>query len=218
MAQFAVIFDMDGVIVDSNPAHTIALKQFCARHGFDLTEEALRQKIYGRANKDWIRNLFGDITEAQLKAYATEKETLFREIYAASIEAVPGMESFLKKLEAAQIDKAIGTSAPPENVEFTLRHTKLGDYFSTIRNESHIQRGKPDPEIYLLVAEALGYAPAQCVVFEDSLSGVESANRAGCKVIGVSTTHTVEELSNTSLVISDFTSLDLSQVAALFEV
>jgi HAD superfamily hydrolase (TIGR01509 family) len=216
MANFAVIFDMDGVIVDSNPAHKIALNEFCTRYGFDLSEAELREKIYGRSNKDWIPNLFGEITKEQLKIYATEKETLFRDIYKDSIEAVAGIQSFLEKLEVAKIDKAIGTSAPPENVVFTLRHTQLESFFSTIRNESHIQRGKPDPEIYLLVAEALGYAPARCVVFEDSLSGVESANRAGCKVIGVSTTHTPEELSDTSFVISDFKDLEISQIEALF--
>ncbi len=216
MTDFAVIFDMDGVIVDSNPAHKIALKSFCEKYGYYLTEEQLREKIYGRSNKDWIRNLFGDITKAQLQTYATEKETLFREIYAQDITALAGLRTFLEALEQHQIPKAIGTSAPPENVEFTLSKTNLEGFFSTIRNESHIKKGKPDPEIYLLVAKALGFAPERCLVFEDSLSGVEAARRAGCKVIGVSTTHSPEELTDTELVIADFTQISIEQIKAMF--
>ncbi len=216
MTDFAVIFDMDGVIVDSNPAHKIALKIFCEKYGYYLSETQLREKIYGRSNKDWIRNLFGEITETQLQAYATEKETLFREIYAEDIVALAGLRTFLETLEQHQIPKAIGTSAPPENVAFTLSKTNLEGFFSIIRNESHIKKGKPDPEIYLLVAEALGFAPERCLVFEDSLSGVEAARRAGCKVIGVSTTHSPEELTDTELVIADFTQISIEQIKAIF--
>ena len=77
----AFIFDMDGVIVDSNPYHKIALQQFCKKLGYDLSEEQLREKIYGRTNKDWITNLFGDIGEAQIQRYAEEKEALYRQLY-----------------------------------------------------------------------------------------------------------------------------------------
>lgn len=216
MTDFAVIFDMDGVIVDSNPAHKIALKQFCEKYGYHLTEAQLREKIYGRSNKDWIRNLFGEITEAQLQAYATEKETLFRELYAPDIEPLAGLRTFLEGLEQHEIPKAIGTSAPPENVVFTLSKTNLEGFFSIIRNESHIKKGKPDPEIYLLVAEALGLPPAKCLVFEDSLSGVEAARRAGCKVVGVSTTHSPEELTDTEFVIADFTQIRPEQIKSIF--
>ena len=93
--KHAFIFDMDGVIVDSNPTHKIALKQFCAKHGYELTEQQLREKIYGRTNRDWLLNLFGDLSEETIREFAAEKESLFRELY-HDIKPVEGLVSFLQ--------------------------------------------------------------------------------------------------------------------------
>jgi beta-phosphoglucomutase len=204
----AFLFDMDGVIIDSNPFHKIALKAFCKKYGHDLDEEQLRNRIYGRTNKDWLANIFGTLEPAQLKRYADEKEELFRKIYDLEIKPVAGLREFLVKLDAMKIDRAIATSAPIENVVFTLEKTDLGQYFTTILDESHVTRGKPDPEIYLKTAAALGNRPERCIVIEDSLSGVRAGKSAGCKVIGITTTHTRSELSETDLVINDFVGLD----------
>src|SRR6267154_5537210 len=88
MKDYAFIFDMDGVIVDSNPYHKIALQQFCIKHGHPLTEEQLRTKIYGRTNKEWIAQLFGQLTPEQVARYADEKEALFRDLYTNDIRHV----------------------------------------------------------------------------------------------------------------------------------
>ena len=131
-SPFAVLFDMDGVLIDSNPYHKIALQQFCRKHGYDLSEDELRTRIYGRTNKDWITNLFGDISSDLLSRYADEKEALFREIYKNDIRPLKGLIDFLDLLEANRIPKAIATSAPRANVDFTLHHTGIGKYFSTV--------------------------------------------------------------------------------------
>ena len=204
----AFIFDMDGVIVDSNPAHKIALKQFCKKYGKDLSEEELREKIYGRRNQDWLVKIFGPMENDRLRSFADEKEELFREIYANDIEPVPGLPDFLRRLEDESLPCAIATSAPRSNVDFTLEKTGLARYFSTILDDSFVKEGKPHPDIYLKTAKALNFDPANCVVFEDSLAGVISARDAGCKVIGVTTTHTREELDGTDLIINDFRGLD----------
>lgn len=204
----AILFDMDGVIIDSNPFHKISLKQFCKKYGYDLSEEQLREKIYGRTNKDWIVNVFGPLDEKKLRAYADEKEALFREIYKNDIKPVDGLIPFLKHLDDLKIPRAIATSAPRANVDFTLAHTGTAKYFPVILDESFVSRGKPDPEIYLKTAAALKFAPENCIVFEDSLSGVTAGKRAGCKVVGITTTHTREELHETDLVIDDFNGLD----------
>jgi beta-phosphoglucomutase len=206
--EFAFLFDMDGVIIDSNPFHKVALKQFCKQHGHDLSEDHLREKIYGRTNKDWIPNVFGKIDDETLRKYADEKEALFRELYAKDIKPVEGLSDFLKLMEKEGIARAIATSAPRENVDFTLQKTALGKYFNTILDESFVSRGKPDPEIYLKTAAALGYQPEHCIVLEDSLSGVQSGKAAGCKVIGITTTHSEAELKDTDLVIKNFIGLD----------
>ena len=205
--KYAFIFDMDGVLVDSNPTHKIALKQFCKEHGYDLSEKDLREKIYGRTNKDWLLNLFGNLDEQTIRKYADEKEALFRRLY-TGIEPLKGLISFLDKLDASKIDRAIATSAPRANVDFTLKKTSTGHYFNTILDDSFVTEGKPNPQIYLKSAAALGYDPKNCVVFEDSLSGVQAGKRAGCKVVGITTTHTPEELTETDLVIDHFEGLD----------
>lgn len=199
---------MDGVIVDSNPAHKIALKQFCKKYGKDLTEEELREKIYGRRNQDWLVKVFGPLEDSEIKSYGDEKEQLFREIYHDDIKAVEGLEEFLKRLEKADLVRAIATSAPRANVDFTLARTNLGPFFTTILDDSYVEEGKPHPDIYLKTARALKADPRNCIVFEDSLAGVQSARAAGCKVIGLTTTHSREELSDTDLVIDDFVGLE----------
>lgn len=216
MQNFAVIFDMDGVIIDSNPFHKVALKEFVKKYGHDLNERELREKIYGRTNKEWIRNIFGEISPEKLHQYAQEKEALFRQLYENDIQALQGIQEFIEALESHKIPKAIGTSAPFENVEFVLQKTQLTKYFQTILDESHVDKGKPNPEIYIKVAKALGFPTEKCVVFEDSLSGVQSARDAGCKVVGVMTTHDEDELNQTDLQIKDFSGLKINQIAALF--
>ena len=199
---------MDGVIVDSNPYHKIALKQFCKKYGKDLSEEQLREKIYGRRNQDWLKTIFGSLDEGKMRKYADEKEELFRKVYEKDIKPLPGLKEFVLNLKRMNIPAAIATSAPRSNVDFTLERTGLKDYFDTILDDSFVDQGKPHPDIYLKTAAALKYDPRKCVVFEDSLAGVQSAKNAGCKVVGLTTTHTAEELQGTDLLIEDFKGVD----------
>lgn len=205
--EYAFIFDMDGVIVDSNPTHKIALKQFCKAHGYDLSENDLREKIYGRTNRDWLLNLFGQLDDETIRRYADEKEALFRSLY-SDIKPLDGLISFLDALDTLKINRAIATSAPRANVDFTLEKTNTERYFGTILDDSFVTEGKPNPQIYLKTAQAMGFDPAKCIVFEDSLSGVKAGKNAGCKVVGITTTHSHEELAETDFIIEDFVGLD----------
>ena len=132
MNSHAFIFDMDGVLIDSNPYHKIALNQFCAKHGHYLTDEQLLNKVYGRTNKEWLTNLFGPLPEATIHAYAEEKEALYRQLLEHDIKPVNGLLPFLDLLDKYDIARAIGTSAPQSNVAFTLSKTHTERYFSTI--------------------------------------------------------------------------------------
>jgi beta-phosphoglucomutase len=213
--SFAVIFDMDGVIVHSNPYHKIALQQFARKYGYQLSEQELKEKVYGRTNKTWLTNLFGELSEDKLKQYADEKEALFRDLYKDHIEPVKGLRNFLDFLVENEIPKAIGTSAPYANVEFTLSKTNLEKYFSIILDDTYVTNGKPDPEIYIKVAEALGKPNNQCIVIEDSLSGIIAGKKAGSKVIGITTTHSKVELAEADLVIDDFDELTVDKLRKL---
>ncbi len=217
MSKFAIIFDMDGVIVDSNPYHKIALKQFCKKYGYELTDEQLLQKIYGRTNKEWLTNLMGNLPEEQIHSYAEEKEALYRQLFKDDIKPVKGLIHFLDQLDHHQIARAIGTSAPQSNVVFTLSKTNTSKFFDIILNDTFVTHSKPHPEIYLKVAQALGLPNSQCIVIEDSLSGVEAGKAAGSKVIGITTTHTREELAHTDLVIDDFEKLSIGMLEELIE-
>lgn len=203
---------MDGVIIDSNPVHKIALKEFCHKYGHDLTEQQLIEKIYGRTNRDWILNIFGNIPDEEINRLADEKEALFRKLYDNDIRLVDGLDTFLEKLDQYKIPRAIGTSAPRANVDFTFVKTHTERYFPVVLDSSFVTIGKPNPQIYLKCAAALNLPPAQCIVIEDSLAGVAAGKAAGCKVIGITTTHTPEELGDVDMVIDNFTGLDPRKV------
>lgn len=213
--RFGVIFDMDGVIVDSNPFHKIALKEFCSGHGYELSDEQLLKRIYGRTNREWLTELFGKLPEDQLLEYTEEKEALYRKLFDEDIKPLKGLIRFLDHLDEQKVLRAIGTSAPRSNVDYTLTKTHTVKYFPTILHDAFVTHSKPDPEIYLKSAEALGLPNSQCIVIEDSLSGVEAGKRAGSKVIGVTTTHSGSELAHCDLVIDDFEGLTVEALEKL---
>lgn len=216
--RFGIIFDMDGVLVDSNPFHKKALKHFARNHGFELSEAALREKVYGRQNKDWIPNLFNSsFTQDEIDVYAEEKEQHFQRLFEKSIGPVQGLIPFLNELKMNNVPRAIATSAPRMNVDFVFRHTSIGDYFGLVLDDSHVKRGKPDPEIYYKASDLLGFEAQECVVFEDSIAGVEAAQRAGCKVVAVLTTHTADEFENVDIAITDFSEITLMDIEKLFQ-
>lgn len=220
MKKIAVLFDMDGVIVDTNPAHKKAILLFCDKYNKKLSDEEMKKYIWGRTNKEWLRHLFGDaISDSQLKAYADEKELLFRTIYEPDVKLLTGLKAFLDILEENNIPKAIGTSAPRANVDFIFKHTGLEKYFPTVLDERAVTIGKPNPEIYLKAAKALNFDSIDCIVIEDAFAGVEAGKRAGSKVIGITTTHSDEELlqRGADLTAADFTLLSLNDLISLFK-
>jgi len=206
----AVIFDMDGVLVYNTDFHKQALKEFCRTKGFQLEDKDMAEKIYGRTNKEWLLNLFNnDLSEKLIEEYAHEKELLYRNLYENHIEAAPGLINFLNILQELKIPTAIGTSAPPINVDFTLDRTNIRNYFSLIIDDTMISYSKPHPEIYLKGAQELGFSPSKCIIFEDSKSGILAAKASGAKVIAVSSTLSKQEIEELKpdLIIENFFSL-----------
>ena len=188
------IFDMDGVIVDNAEWHLKAFAEFGKRHGLVKKKEDYT-RYFGNTNQTIMDSLFNtQLSPDKLNALAKEKEIIYRELYRPFIKPVQGLPVFLKNASERAIPIALATSAPPENVDFTLNSTGLKKYFSIISDASMVKHGKPDPEIYLLTAAKLGVHPSDCIVFEDSIAGIQSALSAGMRVIGVATTHKPEEL------------------------
>ena len=192
----AAIFDMDGTLVDNSPVHVRAFEIFCARYGVTGWKEKL-DNGFGMGNDAIMRAVMPEeiIREKGLAALADEKEAIYREIYAPDIHPVEGLVELLERLRAAGVRCAVGSSGCRANVDFVLERCGIGDFFDARISGDTVTRCKPDPEIYLRAAAALGADPADCVVFEDALAGIESARRAGAgRIVALATTLTREQL------------------------
>lgn len=215
--NFGILFDMDGVIVHSNPAHKKAINIFCEKHKIEISNDYLKNNIYGRANKEWIPKIFGDISEERMQELADEKEQIFRDIFDPEEMQVPGIIDFLDHLKEEKIKLVVATSAPGANADFILNKLGIYDYFDAVLDSSHVTNSKPHPEPYHNAAKAIGLTAPQCIVIEDSVSGVQSGLAAGAIVVGVATTHTPEELSDCHLVIENFEDFTLDHLIGLME-
>lgn len=186
----AALFDMDGTLVDNTLAHMRAFEIFCARYGVTGWKEKLSQ-AFGMGNDDIMRLIMPAelIRERGLASLAEEKEAIYREIYAPEIRPVKGLVPLLESLRAAGVRCAVGSSGCRANVDFVLEKCRIGEFFDARISGDRVTRCKPDPEIYLTAAAALGMAPTECVVFEDAKAGIESARRAGVgRVVALATT------------------------------
>ena len=195
---------MDGVIVDSNPLHRKVWAEYNLRFGVE-TDENMQQRMYGRRNDDIVRDFFGaHLTDEEVRAHGAAKERLFRDTMRPVIQEalVPGVREFLERHRGEPIGMA--TNAEPANVGFLLDAARLRPYFRAVVDGHQVSHPKPHPEIYLRAAELLGAEPRECVVFEDSLTGIEAARAAGMAVVGLTTSH--EELPGVALAIRDFNS------------
>jgi beta-phosphoglucomutase family hydrolase len=183
-----MIFDMDGVMVDSNPIHREAWAAFNRRYGVETTED-MHRRMYGRRNDDIVRDFFGaDLPPEEVIVRGAAKEEIYRELIGERLEEalVPGLRDFLERYRAAAM--AVATNAEPANVDFLLDRAGLRPYFRAVVDGHQVTHPKPHPEIYLRAADLLGVPPANCIVFEDSETGVAAAQAAGARVIGICTT------------------------------
>lgn len=216
----AALFDMDGTLVDNTAAHIRAFEIFCARYGVTDWKQRLSQ-AYGMGNDDIMRLIMPEevIRTKGLAALADEKEAIYREIYAPEIHPVAGLRELLERLHEAGIRCAVGSSGCRANVDFVLEKCAIGKWFEARISGDRITRCKPDPEIYLTAAAALGVDPADCVVFEDAKAGIESARRAGAgRIVALVTTlprEVLEHETQADLVIDNFAQLkDLDALLA----
>lgn len=201
----AVIFDLDGTLLDNNSFHCKTWEEYLKNMGKLITEEEFNANLNGRTNKDAVEYIYGrKMDEEESTKYTLEKEALYREIYKPFIKPVPGLLNFLEILNQKNIPMAIATSGIQPNIDFMFENIPIKHYFKIIVNSSHINNGKPHPEIYLKAASLLNISPKNCLVFEDAVVGINSAKAAGMKVIAVATTQTKEELSIADMIVDDF--------------
>lgn len=215
-SPFAVIFDMDGVIVDNMRYHKLAWEMFLRKYApeIDIREFS---RHFGKTNQDLLKLVFKkEISSADATRFGEEKETLYRRLYAPDIKPVKGLSDLLKRLKRDKVKTAVATASPKANVDFVFKHVKLLKYFDSVIDAADAKKGKPDPEIYLKAAHMIASPRDMCLVFEDSFPGVQAAVNAGMKVIGVTTSHPPEVLKNTEFNIKDFTEISFNQISSLF--
>lgn len=201
----AVIFDMDGVLVDSGPAHFESWRVLARERGLEVSDEQLAGQ-FGRASRDIIRALFGaDLPDDEVARLDARKEAIFRDLIRGRCPAMPGALSLVKRLRRAGVPLGLGTSGPPENIDLVLDELGLRDDFAAVVSGMDVRHGKPEPDVFLLVASRLGVLPGGCVVIEDAPAGIEAAQRAGMGVVALASTHPPESLGPADLVV---TSLD----------
>jgi beta-phosphoglucomutase family hydrolase len=201
----AVLFDMDGVICHTNPYHSEAFRIFFEKRNIRTTEEDFVDHLYGKSNsyifKHFLKEEYRNNDFAQLE---DEKEMLFRQLYRSKIEPLPGLMKMLDWIKERKIKSGLATSAPKANMQMIMEKLDLYNYMGSHLASEDILHHKPDPEIYLKTADILDVKPRDCLVFEDSFSGVTAARSAGMQVIGVLTTHKQNELPECKMYISDF--------------
>ncbi|VXD13088.1 HAD family phosphatase [Marinoscillum sp. 108] len=216
--MIGLIFDMDGVIVHNNEYHYLAWQKLAKKYNVKITRKYYREKMNGRTLMELMEIIFdGELDKSQALSVGLEKEAIYRELYAEHREATKGLIPFLELAKSKNIPMVVGTSAPKENVVFTLDGLDLRKYFVGVVDDSMVTKGKPEPEVYLKCAEMIKREPQKCIVFEDALSGIKAGQRAGAKVIALATSHGREELS-ADLIIDDFSQLKWEQVEALLGV
>lgn len=212
----AVIFDVDGTMLDNNQYHKQAWQQFLKQQGREITDEEFNEKISGRTNMDAVQHIYGKrMSEEEAAKYYLEKEEIYRKLYRPHIKEIAGLKVFLNDLKQQDIAMAIATSGIQVNIDFMFEHLPVKEYFTEIIMAKDINKGKPDPEIFTTTAKALSVAAKDCVVFEDSLAGVKAAKAAGMKVVALTTTHSKDELKQADWVVDDYKQINYNTLTGL---
>ncbi len=215
MGEKAVIFDVDGVIVDSYRPHFEGWRRMLAELGEEFTEETFRG-TFGRTNRDIFADLFGDkYSDADVLVAAERKEALYREIIRADFPAIDGAVELIDALADAGFRLAVGSSGPPENVALTIECLGRGEKIAARVTGADVERGKPDPQVFQLAAEKLGVAPHECVVVEDATVGVAAAKAAEMACVALTGTATREQLGEADLVVDSLRELSAERITAL---
>lgn len=214
--KFCIVFDLNGVIVNDERIHQESWRQLLKKHNFKISEEEFKDKIFGRTEKEVLNHLFNKkISKEELERYSSERVKIAINVFKPKISLTRGLDKFLDLLHKYKIQIAIATSSRRTYLNFILDELNIRKYFQTILSAEDIKYGKPHPEIYLKTAQKLGVKPENCIVFEDSISGIKSAKAARMKVIAITTTHNKEELALADKVITTFEGLTLRELEDL---
>ncbi len=216
MSQIAVIFDMDGVIAHTNPTHLIAWRDYLKQNNIEALDQDLIENMFGRSNTYILEHFFNRKMEREeIERRQWEKEALFRELYEPIAQPLNGLLRFLDDLKANNVKTGIATSAPYENLAMMLRQVPLQDKMESLLAWENVVNHKPAPDVYLQSFENVGALPQHSIVFEDSNSGILAGLASGAKVVGVLTSHSIDELPPCHAYIDDYENVDFEFIQKL---
>jgi len=214
--QYAILWDMDGVLVDTGEHHYVAWKKTFDELKVPFSKDQF-QATFGMNNTGILEIIYGEeLPPDQVQKISDRKESLFREAVKGNAKLLPGIGKALKNFSAWGFKQAIASSAPPENIEVLVQELKISKYFGAIVSGFDIP-GKPNPAVFLMAANKLGAEPKKCTVIEDAVAGVQGAKNAGMKCIAVTTTNTANALSEADLVLENLVELDQRMLLKLFD-
>jgi len=212
--QFGVIFDLDGVLVDTGWAHRQAWYDLAAHEGLTMSDEFFR-RTFGMQNAAILPMLQPGLSSAEMERLSDWKEQRYRDLVQEHLHLAEGAEALLDDLKRHGFHSAIGSSAPPENLNIFWDRLSLGRYFDARVTKEEITESKPSPQTFLKAAEKLGLAPACCAVVEDAVPGVQAAHAAGMPVVAVTTTRRREDLAQANRVVDSLRELTAEDFLAL---
>jgi beta-phosphoglucomutase len=214
--KLGVIFDMDGVLIDTGWAHRRSWYDLAEKEGLGMSDEFFR-RTFGMQNDAILPMLRPGISKEQMERLADWKEQRYRDIVKEHVELAPGVGALLKDLKRHGFRLAIGSSAPPENLDIFWDRLSLADWFDARVTKEEIAQSKPSPETFLKAAEKLGLAPACCAVVEDAVPGVQAARAAGMRVVAVTTSRHREDLAQADCIVDSLSELRASDFRALLQ-
>lgn len=208
MPQLALIFDMDGVLVDNTSTQARAFQLLFRDLGLTTNARQLLKRLNGMPSGEIIGGVFRHpVPKKQLEIYAEQRELLYRVLYWNKRRELPGLTAFLQAARAAGFKIGLGTGSGQETIGYLIDHLKLRPLFDVIIGKDDVPQGKPHPDTYTATAARLGVKPENCIVFEDALLGEQAAYRAGMRCVAVATTLKATDFQAPLTVIKDFTSL-----------
>ncbi len=217
LKAWGAIFDWDGVVLNSAPAHEESWRRLAKEVGQSMPEDHFKRG-FGMKNETIIPTLFSWTQDREeIRRMSARKEELYREIiHNTGVELLPGVAEWLHQLQAHAIPCAVGSSTHELNIVTALQMLSLDGTFPVIVSSEDVSHGKPDPEVFLLAAERMKMLPESCVVFEDTPVGIEAARAAGMKAVAVTTTHPPQALKDADAIVQRLDELSIAQLRTWF--
>jgi beta-phosphoglucomutase family hydrolase len=212
----AVLWDMDGVLVDTFEPHFQSWRLTFETLGHTLTLEEFR-KTFGMNNRLILPTILGyELEESDFLRISEQKEALFRQVVRGNVKILPGVLDWLERFKQLGLKQAVASSGPLINLEVLLEEMGIEDRFDAVTSGATL-KGKPDPAVFLLAAEQLGVKPESCLVIEDAVAGVEAARRAGMKCVAVLTTNPAEKLADADVIVRNMEHFTGEMLSFLFD-